>query len=69
MSIDEKTETLTNDIAVTWRTPGLIVGAVRDNTGVHDVRWTSTSGWTCSCKDGYCGGCCCHCSAMKEVTS
>ncbi len=41
-----------NDVQILWRTPGVVSASVRDAAGVHDVRWASSTGWSCTCVGG-----------------
>ena len=52
-------------VQVVWATDGLVQGKVRGDSGVHDVRWTRTGGWNCSCA-AY--GECSHRLAIAAVT-
>ena len=52
-------------VQILWASHGLIQGKVRGASGVHDVRWTRTGGWSCSCAaDGECS----HRVAIASVT-
>jgi hypothetical protein len=58
--------TFTDDIRITWRTPGVIGAVVRDPVaGVVEVRWSSSTGWICSCPDGES---CAHVLAVAQLT-
>jgi hypothetical protein len=45
---------VTADVVIKWATPGVAFGAVRDDHGIHDVTWTRTQGWSCTCQELSC---------------
>jgi len=53
-----------DDVVITWRTPGVICASVRDDRGVVDVRWSGSTGWSCSCGDLACH----HIEAVRQTT-
>ena len=55
----------TDDVTIKWRTPGVIAGSVRDFAGVHDVTWSGSTGWCCSCAEP---GPCAHVLAVRQTT-
>ena len=38
----------TTAVTIVWRTPSLVAAVVRDGSGIATVRYTRTSGWSCS---------------------
>jgi len=56
------------DVQILWRTPGVVSASVRDgSSGVHDVRWARSTGWSCSCNEV--GGRCAHVLAVERLTA
>ena len=53
-------------VQVRWATDRTVVAAVRGDSGVHDVRWSSLDGWSCSCP--CVGRRCSHIEATRSVT-
>lgn len=53
-----------SEVAITWRTPGVIAGRARDERGIVDVAWTVSTGWRCSCA----GELCAHVAAVRRLT-
>ena len=51
VTVAEKADRLRSEarLQIKYCTEGLIQAAVRGDSGVHDVRWTSMQGWSCSC--------------------
>jgi hypothetical protein len=53
------------NVLIKWKTPGLIVGSVRDpDGGIFDVQRDPSRGWSCSCA----GLGCVHVAAVRDVT-
>lgn len=56
-------------VLVTWRTPGLISGLAWDLAGEWMVRWTSATGWRCTCPGPADGGTCSHAARIRRLTT
>jgi hypothetical protein len=52
-------------VVIRWRTPGVTAASVRDADGIFDVRWTSSTGWDCSCPEEFA---CHHVAAVRQLT-
>lgn len=52
-------------VIVHWRTPDLVSASAADGDSTHEVRWSSFSGWACSCLLDDCA----HVTAVRSITS
>lgn len=67
MTVAEKAARLRSEakVQIKWATDQLVVAAVRGDSGVWDIRWTSLQGWHCTCP-AYRR--CSHIEAVASVT-
>jgi len=53
-----------DDVVISWKTPGVVSATVRDDRGVWDVRWSASTGWSCTCAEPGCA----HAAAVRQLT-